>query len=233
MRDAAAALQVLFVLDLPHGDIPDVFFVETAAAAPVVTPILAIPPKHLISKPVPIFNALSDEQVAALRARFAGSQESAAPAPVDATAAAAAAAAAAAPGGKKGKSGGGAKGGGAAAPAAASAAPQSEMARVELRVGVIKRAWPHPEADKLWCEEVDIGEDKPRMVASGLRQYYSQEAMTGRRIVVVANLKPRTMVGFESQGMVLCASNDDRSVVEFVEPPAGARVSRPAGHSHA
>ncbi|RYG52281.1 hypothetical protein EON66_09920, partial [archaeon] len=43
-------------------------------------------------------------------------------------------------------------------------------------------------------------------------------------IMVVCNLKPRTMVGFESQGMVLCASNADRSVVEFVDPPAGARI---------
>jgi hypothetical protein len=57
---------------------------------------------------------------------------------------------------------------------------------VDLRVGKIVRAWPHPEADKLWCEEIDVGEDKPRMVASGLREYYTQEGMTGRLVVVVS-----------------------------------------------
>jgi methionine--tRNA ligase beta chain len=99
---------------------------------------------------------------------------------------------------------------------------QSDAARVDLRVGVITKVWPHESADKLWCEEVDVGEAAPRRIASGLRAYYSQEAMLGRRIVVVCNLKPRAMVGFTSEGMVLCASNADRSVVEFVDPPAGA-----------
>lgn len=93
---------------------------------------------------------------------------------------------------------------------------------MDLRVGVITKVWPHESADKLWCEEVDVGEAAPRRIASGLRAYYSQEAMLGRRIVVVCNLKPRAMVGFTSEGMVLCASNADRSVVEFVDPPAGA-----------
>jgi tRNA-binding EMAP/Myf-like protein len=77
------------------------------------------------------------------------------------------------------------------------------------------------------CEhvvQVDVGEDKPRQIASGLRQYYTQEQMTGRRIIAVCNLKPRPMAGFESQGMVLCAGTADRSVVEFIDPPAGAVV---------
>ena len=67
-----------------------------------------------------------------------------------------------------------------------------------------------------------MGEDKVRSVASGLRDHYSAEAMTGRLVVVVCNLKPRTMKGFASEGMVLCAKEGES--VEFVEPPAGARV---------
>ena len=67
-----------------------------------------------------------------------------------------------------------------------------------------------------------MGEPAPRRIASGLRAHYTAEQMQGRSIVVVCNLKPRTMVGFESQGMVLCAASADRSVVEFVDPPAGA-----------
>ena len=94
---------------------------------------------------------------------------------------------------------------------------------MDLRVGTILRAWPHPEAEKLWCEEVDVGEAAPRRIASGLRDYYKTAAdMEGRRIVVVCNLKPRAMRGFTSEGMVLCAASSDRSCVEFIEPPAGA-----------
>jgi tRNA-binding EMAP/Myf-like protein len=84
--------------------------------------------------------------------------------------------------------------------------------------------WPHAEADSLWCEEIDVGEAAPRMIASGLRAFYSAEQMLGRRVIVVCNLKPRTMRGFASCGMVLCANNDARSVVEFVDPPADAPV---------
>ena len=61
-----------------------------------------------------------------------------------------------------------------------------------------------------------------RSVASGLREHYTQEAMTGRLVVVVCNLKPRTMKGFASEGMVLCAKEGDK--VQFVDPPAGSLV---------
>ena len=46
--------------------------------------------------------------------------------------------------------------------------------RLELRVGKILEAWPHPESDKLWCEKIDVGEPEPRLIASGLRAFYSQ-----------------------------------------------------------
>ena len=61
-----------------------------------------------------------------------------------------------------------------------------------------------------------------RSVASGLREHYTAEGMTGRLVVVVCNLKPRTMKGFASEGMVLCAK--EGQAVQFVEPPAGAAV---------
>ncbi len=61
-----------------------------------------------------------------------------------------------------------------------------------------------------------------RSVASGLREHYTQEAMTGRLVVVVCNLKPRTMKGFASEGMVLCAKEGEG--VQFIEPPAGSAV---------
>lgn len=73
---------------------------------------------------------------------------------------------------------------------------------------------------------IDIGEAEPRAIASGLVPYYTLEEMTGRRLIVVANLKPRNLVGFKSNGMVLCASAtsaDGSTKVEFVDPPANAK----------
>lgn len=105
----------------------------------------------------------------------------------------------------------------------APAPPVIDISKLDIRVGVINKAWLHEEADKLFCEEIDIGEESgPRQIASGLRAYYELEALEGQRVLVLANLKTRKLVGFPSHGMVLCASNDDE--VKFVEPPAEAAI---------
>ena len=109
---------------------------------------------------------------------------------------------------------------------------------LDLRVGEIVHVEVHPNADKLYCEDIAIGEESPRKIASGLVPYYTLEQMQGRRLIVVANLKPRNLVGFKSNGMVLCASSEDADGnrrVEFVDPPSdapiGARVYAPdLGH---
>ena len=74
-------------------------------------------------------------------------------------------------------------------------AEQPLFTKLDLRVGKIVKVWPHPKADRLWCEEIDVGEGEPRQVASGLREWYSEEEMLGRRLVAVCNLKPRNLVG--------------------------------------
>ena len=51
--------------------------------------------------------------------------------------------------------------------------------------------------DKLYCEEIDVGEEVPRQIASGLAKHYTLEQMQDRAVIVVANLKPRTLVGFK------------------------------------
>jgi tRNA-binding EMAP/Myf-like protein len=78
--------------------------------------------------------------------------------------------------------------------------------------------------EKLFCEEIDIGEDQPRMVASGLRPFFQKEDLEGRKVLVLCNLKERKLVGFPSHGMVLCASNADHSDVRFISPPMDAKV---------
>lgn len=94
---------------------------------------------------------------------------------------------------------------------------------LDVRVGKIVEAWEHPDSDKLWCERIDVGEQEPREIASGLRQYYATaEDLIGRSVIVVCNLKPAKLGGFPSNGMVLCASSPDRETVAFVEPPDGS-----------
>ncbi|KAJ2312173.1 hypothetical protein IWW52_004922, partial [Coemansia sp. RSA 2704] len=87
--------------------------------------------------------------------------------------------------------------------------------KVDLRVGVINSVTKHPEADKLLLLSVDVGEGaqstaaerRYRTIVSGLADYYSPEQLTGKMIVLFANLKPRKLRGIESQGMLLAASS--------------------------
>lgn len=116
-----------------------------------------------------------------------------------------------------------------AAPAKGPNLDQPDICKLEFKVGVITKVWVHPTADKLYCEEINVGEEAPRQIASGLRPFFTPEQMLGQRLLVVANLKAKNLVGFKSHGMVLCAKKaataaDGTEVVEFVEPPAAAPI---------
>ena len=104
------------------------------------------------------------------------------------------------------------------------AAAEMDVSKLDIRVGVIQEAWEHEEADKLFCEKIDIGEEEPRQIASGLSAFYTTEDLVGRRVCVLANIKKRKLLGFQSHGMVLCASTEDGSSVVFVDPPADAAI---------
>jgi len=81
------------------------------------------------------------------------------------------------------------------------------ISAMDLRVGKISKVWNHEEADKLFCEEIDLGDELgTRQVASGLREHYKLEEMQDRLVVVLANLKARKLVNFPSHGMVLVSS---------------------------
>ncbi len=95
--------------------------------------------------------------------------------------------------------------------------------RIDLRVGFIKSVTKHPQADSLYVEEIDVGEEKPRQVVSGLVKFIPEDQLNQRHVVLVCNLKPAKMRGVESQAMVLCASNADKSNVELVIPPPGSK----------
>jgi methionine--tRNA ligase beta chain len=113
------------------------------------------------------------------------------------------------------------------APSAAATSVDLDISALDIRVGKITKVWHHKEAEKLFCEEIDVGEDednKPRQIASGLRPFYSTQDLEHCMVLVLCNLKARNLVGFPSHGMVLCASNSDHTEVKFVEPPAGSII---------
>jgi len=99
------------------------------------------------------------------------------------------------------------------------------VSKLDVRVGIIKNAYNHETADKLYCEEIDIGEESgPRNIASGIRPYYdTPEDIIGKKVLVLANLKTRKLQGFPSHGMILCSFTDDDGVV-IVEPPEDAEI---------
>ena len=81
-----------------------------------------------------------------------------------------------------------------------------DFVKVELRAATVLEAERVPKADKLLRMQIDIGEEQPRQILAGIAEYYSPEDVIGRKIIVVANLAPRKMRGFESNGMLLAAS---------------------------
>jgi len=81
-----------------------------------------------------------------------------------------------------------------------------DFAKLDLRMGTIKVAEKVPKADKLLRLEIDLGFEQ-RQILSGVAEQMKPEELVGKRVVVVANLKPRKLRGFESQGMVLMAED--------------------------
>lgn len=102
---------------------------------------------------------------------------------------------------------------------------QVDFTKMEFKVGCITKVWNHETADRLYCEDIDVGEEMPRAVASGLRQYYTLEEMQGRKVIVVCNLKESKLQGFISCGMVLAAkTTGDNARIVLLDPPSDAVV---------
>lgn len=83
-----------------------------------------------------------------------------------------------------------------------------DFMNVKLRVAEVIEAAVHPNADKLLVLQVQIGERR-KQICAGIKRSYSPEALIGKRIIIVDNLKPVTLRGVESQGMLLAASDDN------------------------
>ena len=99
-----------------------------------------------------------------------------------------------------------------AEPAAADEITIEDFAKLDLRVATIVAAERVPKTDKLLKIQVKIG-DEERTIVSGIAQHYEPEALIGRNVIVIANLKPAKLRGIESRGMVLAASDSEGNLV--------------------
>mmetsp|Transcript_92134 Transcript_92134/g.256694 ORF Transcript_92134/g.256694 Transcript_92134/m.256694 type:complete len:858 (-) Transcript_92134:126-2699(-) len=207
----AACLRMLLeaVYVLAHFFAP---FIPTAAEA--VFQKLGTPPKPIPQLSDSFLNLSAGSEVKTGSILFEQLGVEKAPAPSDADQAAAA---------PKGKAN--TKPNPKAAAPAAQQADQPLFSKLDVRVGHVVKAWHHPDADRLFVEEIDIGEPTgPRQIVSGLREHYKLEEFQGRKLLVVANMKPAKLVGVTSSGMVLCAKDPEKKIVELLDVPADLAV---------
>ncbi|WOV92169.1 MAG: methionine--tRNA ligase subunit beta [Candidatus Zeuxoniibacter abyssi] len=101
----------------------------------------------------------------------------------------------------------------------------ADFSRMDLRVAVVKEAATVDGADKLLHLTLDVGDGRLRSVFAGIKQHYVSDALIGRGVVYLANLRPRKMRFGVSEGMVLAASNGEDVILLSVADgvPAGAR----------
>ncbi len=102
----------------------------------------------------------------------------------------------------------------------------NDFKRLDLRVGEVISVESVPNADKLYVLQVDIGGKQVQLVA-GLRPFYKEDEIKGKKIVVVANLDPAKIRGLDSEGMLLAASEKDNVSLLTVDRdmPVGSLIS--------
>ena len=101
-----------------------------------------------------------------------------------------------------------------------------DFEKLQFQVGEIIACEAVKKSKKLLCSQVKIG-NQVRQIVSGIRKYYSPEEMVGKKVMVVTNLKPATLAGVKSEGMILCAEDADGNLSLMVpekEMPAGAEI---------
>lgn len=101
-----------------------------------------------------------------------------------------------------------------------------DFAKLQFQVGVIVKCEAVKKSKKLLCSQVQVG-SQVRQIVSGIKAHYTPEEMVGKRVMVVTNLKPATLAGQLSEGMILCAEDEDGNLSLMVpekEMPAGAEI---------
>ena len=102
-----------------------------------------------------------------------------------------------------------------------------DFARLQFQVGVILKCEEVPKSKKLLCSQVKVG-SKVLQIVSGIKKDYSAAEMVGKHVMVLTNLKPATLAGLQSEGMLLCAE-DENGALSLLTPerfmPSGAEIS--------
>ena len=96
--------------------------------------------------------------------------------------------------------------------------------KVDLRVGKVLECVKHPDASKLLISKVDLGLGDVRQIVSGIAEYVDPEKMVGRKVIVVTNLKPVMLRGYESQGMLLVGEDDELVNILTCPCAAGTKI---------
>ena len=99
--------------------------------------------------------------------------------------------------------------------------------QTSLKIGTVIEAEEVPKSKKLLLLQVDIGEEKPRQVVAGIKEWYSAESLLNTQVCVVANLKPAKLMGMKSEGMILAAK--DANGLSLVRPEAPKTNGTPIG----
>ena len=94
-----------------------------------------------------------------------------------------------------------------------------DVSAFDFRVGKVIKIEKHPDSQKLYLEEVDLGNGEIRKIASGLQQFTPLEELNQKLVCIFCNLKEKKLGGYPSHGMILCASNSDHSKCEVLFPP--------------
>lgn len=101
-----------------------------------------------------------------------------------------------------------------------------DFAKLQFQVGEIIACEEVKKSKKLLCSKVKIG-NEVRQIVSGIKKHYSAEEMVGKKVMVLVNLKPATLAGIVSEGMLLCAE-DENGELALMKPekdmPAGAEI---------
>ncbi len=100
----------------------------------------------------------------------------------------------------------------------------SDFAKLDMRVGLIMECEKVPKSTNLFKLMINCGEQEKRQIITGISQFYSQEELVNRKVVVLVNLKPKKIMGLESQGMLLAADLNNEPFLLKIEERNGKSI---------
>jgi|688.fasta_scaffold00063_133 methionine--tRNA ligase beta chain len=94
----------------------------------------------------------------------------------------------------------------------------ADFQKLDIRMGTVISCERVEGSEKLLCIMLDVGEETPRQILSGIAKWFNPEDLVGKQVPVIINLEPRKMMGLESQGMILMADNMLEESVSLLHP---------------